>query len=131
MEIDSEILEAMETDVKVKRVDAIESVTKDIKYSQEKTVHVGLGNTVFECVKKLANKTNVSMFQICILYRIFRNSYTLIRPPVQNNSRALASGVSPVKATRPWYNYLYLAHQRRPCSLHRRRKVLNIGGAKV
>ena len=66
MEIDSEIFEAMETDVNVKRVDAIDSMNKDIKYSQEKTVHVGLGNTVFECVKKLANKTNVSMFQICI-----------------------------------------------------------------
>lgn len=61
MEIDSEILEAMEADVKVKRVDAIDAVTKDIKYSQEKTVHVGLGNTVFECVKKLANKTNIPL----------------------------------------------------------------------
>lgn len=56
----------METDVNVKRVDIIDSKTKDVKYAQEKTAHVGLGDTVFECVKKLANKTNVSMFLVYI-----------------------------------------------------------------
>ena len=33
-------------------------------------------------------------------------NYTMVSPPVRgDNSRALASGLSPVKADKAWYNY--------------------------
>ena len=36
------------------------------------------------------------------------NSYTRLCPPVRgDNSRALASGLSPVQADKPWYVYLF------------------------
>ena len=35
------------------------------------------------------------------------NSYTTVRPPVRgDNPRALESGLSPVQADKPWYNFL-------------------------
>ena len=33
-------------------------------------------------------------------------SYTMVCPPLRgDNSRALASGLSPLQADKPWYNY--------------------------
>ena len=47
----------------------------------------------------------------CLKYRqlaifVLSNSYTMVCPPVRgDNPRALASGLSPVQADEPWYNY--------------------------
>ena len=39
------------------------------------------------------------------------NSYTTVYPPVRgDNPRALASGVSPVQADKPWYNLISMKY---------------------
>ena len=40
------------------------------------------------------------------MFRILINSYTIVSPPVRGyNPRALASGLPPVQANKPWDNY--------------------------
>ena len=42
----------------------------------------------------------------CCLSRDTSNSYTTVCPPVRgDNPRALASGLSPVQADKPWYYF--------------------------
>ena len=58
------------------------------------------------CADRIDVITNFAVITNVVIKSVHSNSYTMVCPPVQeDNPRALASGLSPVQADKPWYNY--------------------------